>query len=491
MTTDNNRRWLALAVICAGELMIVLDGTIVNVALPQIQDGLGFSDSGLAWAINAYLLTFGGLLLLAGKTADLIGPRRLFVAGLAIFTAASLACGVAAEAWMLVAARALQGVGGAIITAVALALLVINFPDPRERAKAMGIWVFVAAGGGSIGVTLGGILTEALDWRWIFLVNLPVGIAGIILTLIALAPDPAAGARGRLDVAGAVLATGASTLAVAAFVGAETAGWTSARTTGFLAGAVLLAVAFVVVEWRSAEPLVPLRLFRSRNLTAGCAVSILTVVGLFGWFFVGTLYLQRVLGYGPLETGLTFLPSTLLLGGMSVGPSAALVRKFGPKPPLAFGLGLTAAGLILLARAPVGGSLLVDVMPAMLLVGVGIGMSFMPLFLMAVSEVPESEAGVSSALITTSQQIGGALGLAVLVAIAAARTDAVGGGGSPEALTAGYHAALWFGAALCAIAIPVSLWAFQAGREVAGAGHGAPAEVAAPTGETAAAEQTG
>lgn len=486
MTTDNNRRWLALAVICAGELMIVLDGTIVNVALPQIQEGLGFSNSALAWTVNAYLLTFGGLLLLAGRTADLFGPRRLFVAGLAIFTAASLACGLATEAWMLVLARAVQGIGGAIITAVALALLVINFPDPRERAKAMGIWVFVAAGGGSIGVTLGGILTEALDWRWIFLVNLPIGIAGIVLTLVALAPDPTRGNRGRLDVAGAVLATGASTLAVAGFVGAEVAGWTSARTIGFLAAAVILAIVFVIVEKRIDDPLVPLRLFRSRNLTAGCIVSILTVIGLFGWFFIGTLYLQQVLGHGPLETGLTFLPATLLLGGMSAGPAAALVRRFGPKPPLATGLGLTAIGLVLLALAPVDGSILTDVMPAMLLVGVGIGMSFMPLFLMAVSEVSEAEAGVSSALLTTSQQIGGALGLAVLVAVAAARTDAFGGSG-PEALNAGYHAALWFGAALSTIAIPVSIWAFQGGRDVAGAAHGAHGE--APTADAVTVEQ--
>lgn len=474
MTTDDNRRWLALAVICASELMIVLDGTIVTVALPQIKEGLGFSDTGLAWVVNAYLLTFGGLLLLAGRAADLFGPRRLFVAGLGIFTTASLACGIATEAWMLVGARALQGVGGAIMTAVALALLVINFPDPRERAKALGIWVFVAAGGGSIGVTLGGVLTEALDWRWIFLVNLPVGVAAVFLTLVSLAPDPAAGIRGRIDVAGAVLATGASTITVAAFVDAEHAGWGSARTVALLAAAVVLAAAFVLVELHVAEPLVPLSLFRSRNLTTGCAVSVFTIVGLFAWFFMGTLYLQRVLGHGALETGLSFLPATLLLGGMSAGPAAALVRKFGPKPPLATGLGWTVIGLVLLAYAPVDGRILVDVIPAMLLIGVGIGLSFMPLFLLALSEVPEAQAGVSSGLITTSQQLGGALGIAALVAVAAARTNAVGGDPT-EALNAGYHAAFWCGAALSALAIPIALWGFRGGRDVAGgaeAAHG-------------------
>lgn len=466
----NPRRWLALAVICAGELMIVLDGTIVTVALPQIKAGLGFSDTGLAWTVNAYLLTFGGLLLLAGRAADLVGPRRLFVSGLGIFTAASLACGVATEPWMLVGARAAQGVGGAIITAVALALLVINFPEARERAKAMGIWTFVAAGGGSIGVTLGGVLTEALDWRWIFLVNLPVGIAAIAMTLRSLAPDPPSGS-GRLDVAGAVLATGASTLLVAAFVGVAGAGWVSMRTISLLAAAVVTAVLFFVVQRRVDQPLLPAGIFRSRNLTAGCVVSVLTIVGLFGWFFVGTLYLQQVLGYNALETGLTFLPATLLLGAMSMGPSARLVRRFGPKPPLAAGTALMVIGLVLMARAPVDGRLIVDVMPAMIVIGIGIGVSFLPLFLLALSDVPEAQAGVSSGVLTTSQQIGGALGIAVLVAIAAARTDAVGGDPT-AALNAGYQAALWVGAALAFVAIPVALWAFRGGRDVAGSTEG-------------------
>lgn len=456
--------------ICAGELMIVLDGTIVTVALPQIKEGLGFGATGLAWTLNAYLLTFGGLLLLAGRAADLIGPRRLFIGGLGIFTVASLICGLATEPWMLVSARALQGVGGAIITAVALALLVINFPEPRERAKAMGIWTFVAAGGGSVGVTLGGVLTDALDWRWIFLVNLPVGIAAIAMTLRSLAPDTRSGG-GRLDVAGAVLATGASTSLVAAFVGVQDAGWASGRTIGLLAAAVVLVAVFVVVERRVAHPLLPAGIFRSRNLNAGCAVSVLTIIGLFGWFFIGTLYLQQVLGKDPLETGLTFLPATLLLGAMSMGPSAKLVRRFGPKPPLVGGTVLTVIGLALMARAPVDGRIIVDIMPAMVLIGVGIGISFMPLFLLALSEVPEAEAGVSSGVLTTSQQIGGALGIAILVAIAAARTDAVGGDAT-AALNSGYHAALWCGAALALAAIPVALWAFRGGRDVAGGSDG-------------------
>lgn len=469
--SSERSRWLALAVICAAELMIVLDGTIVTVALPQIQDGLNFSSSALAWVVNAYLLTFGGLLLLSGRAADLFGRRRLFILGFTLFTAASLVCGLAPNAGTLIGARAAQGVGGAIITSVGLALLVTTFPEPGERAKAMGIWGFVASGGGSIGVTLGGVLTDALDWRWVFLVNVPVGVAAVALAGVSLPADGAlAGLRG-LDIAGALLATGASVILVDAFVGASGAGWVSVRTIGLIALAVLLAVAFFAVERGARTPLLPLHLLKSPSLVSGCLVSVLLVVALFAWFFFGTLYLQNVLGKGPLATGLAFLPSTLVMGAFSLGPSAAIARRIGPARSLALGLGLTAIGLALFARAPVDGGLLVDVLPPMLLVGLGLGIGFMPLFLLAMSDVSEEEAGISSGILTTSQQLGGALGLALLSALAASKT---GGSTAPAALYDGYRIAFVIGAIVAAVAVPVTLARFRGvSSAIAGAGSGA------------------
>src|SRR5688500_11906029 len=347
MSLDNRTRWLALYVLCLGDLMIVLDGTIVNVALPSIRDDLGFSQTSLAWVVNAYLLTFGGFLLLGGRLGDLFGHRRLFLLGIALFTLASLACGLANSQEFLIAARAVQGLGGAVVSAVALSLIVTLFTEPAERAKAMGVFGFVAAGGGSIGVLLGGILTDVLDWHWIFLVNLPIGIAVFALTLALIPAARGVAATGRLDVAGAVTVTASLMLAVYAIVNGNEQGWTSARTLGVLGAAVVLLAVFLAIEARVAAPLVPLGLFRLRNLAISNVVGVLWAAAMFAWFFLSALYLQLVLGYSPLEVGLAFLPGNLIMGIMSISLSAMLVMRFGIRLPLAVGLSLAGVGLLL------------------------------------------------------------------------------------------------------------------------------------------------
>jgi EmrB/QacA subfamily drug resistance transporter len=446
--TDTRNRWLALVVLCLGSLMIVLDTTIVNVALPSIRADLGFSQTSLAWVVNAYLLTFGGFLLLGGRLGDLFGHRRLFLAGIGLFTLASLACGLAGSQAVLVTARAVQGLGGAVASAVSLSLMVTLFTEPGERAKAMGVFGFVASGGGSIGVLLGGVLTSALDWHWIFLVNLPVGVTVVALSLRLLPGTRAHRAERRLDVAGAVTVTAALMLAVYAIVNGNQAGWTSARTLGLLAGAAGLLALFFVLESRVAAPLVPLGLFRLRNLATANVVGVLWAASMFAWFFLSALYLQLVLGYEPLEVGLAFLPANLIMGALSVGVSAKLVMRFGIRPPLSAGLLLAAAGLVLFARAPVGGSFVVDVLPSMVLLGLGAGIAFNPVLLAAMSDVAPEEAGLASGLVNTSFMMGGALGLAVLASLAASRTASLGGGLS--GLVGGYHVAFAVGALFAA-----------------------------------------
>jgi EmrB/QacA subfamily drug resistance transporter len=337
MTISGRRRWLALYVLCLGDLMIVLDTTIVNVALPSIRDDLGFSQDSLAWVVNAYLLTFGGFLLLGGRLGDLFGHRRVFLAGITLFTVASAVCGLAESQGVLVAARAVQGLGGATISAVALSLIVNLFTEPRDRAKAMGVFGFVTAAGGSIGVLLGGVLTDVLDWHWIFLVNVPVGI-GVVVAALAVLPDER-GARGRtrLDVAGAVTVTAALVLAVYAIVNGNSAGWLSAQTLGLLAAAAVLLGVFAAIESRVGTPLVPLALLRLRNIATSNAVGVLWAASMFAWFFLSALYMQLVLGYSPLEVGLAFLPANLIMGGFSLGLSARIVMRFGVRGPLAAG----------------------------------------------------------------------------------------------------------------------------------------------------------
>jgi EmrB/QacA subfamily drug resistance transporter len=458
VTLSDRNRWLALYVLCLGSLMIVLDATIVNVALPSIREDLGFSETSLAWVVNAYLLTYGGLLLLGGRLGDLYGHRRLFLYGITLFTISSLACGVATSQEFLVGARAVQGIGGAIASAVSLSLIMTLFTEPAERAKAMGVFGFVAAGGGSLGVVLGGLLTDSLSWHWIFLVNVPIGVVvcALCLRLLPAARDAVPGGQ-RLDVAGAVTVTASLMIAVYAIVNGNEKGWTSAQTLGLLAVAVVLLAAFVAIEARASAPLMPLRLFRLRNVATANIVGVLWAAAMFAWFFLAALYLQLVLGYSPLEVGLAFLPSTVIMGIFSLGVSAKLVMRFGIRPPLATGLGLAAIGLLLFARAPVDGQYVVDVLPSMILLGFGAGMAFNPMLLAAMNDVEPTESGLASGLVNTAFMMGGALGLAILASLAASRTNSLRDSGDDalSALTGGYHAAFLVGAlfAIAAAAI--------------------------------------
>ena len=452
MTLDNRTRWIALYVLCLGDLMIVLDVTIVGVALPSIREDLGFSEESLAWVVNAYLLTFGGFLLLGGRLGDLFGHRRLFLIGTTLFTLASLACGLSTSQELLMGARAVQGLGAAIVSAVALSLMMTLFTEPADRAKAMGIFGFVVSGGGSIGVLLGGILTDFLSWHWIFLVNVPVGVLVVLLTLKLVPESPIIASVGRLDVAGAVTVTVAMMIAVYAIVNGNEEGWTSAQTLGLLAVAVVLLAAFIVIEMRVRSPLMPLGLFKLRNVAVSNVVGVLWAAAMFAWFFMSALYLQLVLGYSPLQVGLAFLPANVIMGVLSVGLSAKLVMRFGFRLPLATGLLLAAAGLALFARAPVDGDFLIDVLPSMILLGLGAGTAFNPVLLAAMSDVKPSEAGLASGVVNTSFMMGGALGLAVLASLAASRTDELLASGTDSlvALNSGYHAAFLVGALFAA-----------------------------------------
>jgi EmrB/QacA subfamily drug resistance transporter len=457
VTNATDRRWWALVVLCLGDLMIVLDTTIVNVALPSIREDLGFTESSLAWVVNAYLLTFGGFLLLGGRLGDLFGHRRLFLAGLGLFTGASLACGLAGSQEFLVAARAVQGVGGAVVAAVALSLMMTLFTEPAERAKAMGVIGFVAAGGGSLGVLLGGVLTDVISWHWIFLVNVPIGIAVFGLSLALLPGGGGRALEGRLDIGGAVTVTASLMLAVYAIVNGNEVGWLAAQTVAMLAAAAALMVVFLAIESNVRSPLVPLGLFRLRNVATANVVGVLWAAAMFAWFFLSALYLQLVLGYSPLEVGLAFLPANLIMGAFSIGLSAKLVLRFGIRPPLVSGMLLVAAGLALFARAPVDGSFVVDVLPSMIILGIGVGMAMNPVLLAAMSDVPQEEAGLASGVVNTAFMMGGALGLAVLASLAAARTDSLldSGAGELAALTGGYHLAFVVGAIFAGLAAAI------------------------------------
>ena len=475
--TSTRHRWFALIVLCLGSLMIVLDSTVVTVALPSIRADLGFSQTSLAWVVNAYLLTFGGFLLLGGRLGDLFGHRRLFLLGITFFTLASLACGLARSQEVLVTARAIQGLGGAVASAVGLSITMMLFTDPAERAKAMGVFGFVASAGGSIGVLAGGILVDALDWHWIFLVNLPVGIAVVVLSL-RLLPAARIPSNAGLDVAGAVTVTAALMLAVYAIVNGKDVGWTSGRTLGVLGGAAALLVTFLVIESRVASPLMPLGLFKLRNVAVANVVGVLWAAGMFAWFFLTALYLQLVLGYEPLEVGLAFLPANLIMGAFSVGLSAKLVMRYGHRIPLGTGLALAALGLALFVRAPVHGSFVRDVLPSMVLLGFGAGMAFNPVLLAAMSDVKPEDSGLASGVVNTSFMMGGALGLAVLASLAASRTDSLAGSGQGqlEALTGGYHLSFAVGAIFAATAAVVGAGLLRVAR-LAGGGHEAAAAV--------------
>ncbi len=452
MTKDHHshekRRWLALIVLCLGTLMIVLDTTIVNVALPSIKTDLGFSETSLAWVVNAYMLTFGGFLLLGGKLGDLFGHRKLFLIGLTLFTLASVACGIAGSQTFLIVARALQGFAGAIVSAVSLSLVMNLFPEPAARAKAMGIFGFVTSGGGAIGVLLGGILTNSLDWHWIFLINLPIGIGVFLLSLSLLSASRDENASRRLDFAGAITVTTAMLLAVYAIINGNQAGWTSPATITQMATALLLLAVFFLIESRIKNPLMPLKMFRIHNLKTANMIGVLWAAAMFAWFFMSALYLQVILGYNPLQVGLSFLPTNLIMGAFSIGLSAKVVMKFGTKKPLIVGMILASTSLALFAIAPADGTFLLNVFPSMILLGIGGGMAFNPLMLSAMSDVSPKDSGLASGMVNTAFMMGGALGLAVLASLAAYQTENLISAGATQraALLSGYHAAFLVGA---------------------------------------------
>jgi EmrB/QacA subfamily drug resistance transporter len=479
MTLESRTRWFALYTLTLASLMIVLDATIVNVALPSIRQDLNFSQTSLAWVVNAYLLTYGGFLLLGGRLGDLFGQRRLFLSGITLFTAASLVCGLSTTQGMLIAARSVQGLGGAVASAVSLSLMMNLFTEPAERAKAMGIFGFVAAGGGSIGVLLGGVLTDVLNWHWIFLVNFPIGVLVVALALRLLPVTPGS-AAGRLDVGGAVTVTGALMLAVYAIVNGNQAGWESAQTLGLLGGSLALFGVFLWLETHVAAPLVPLALFRLRNVAVANVVGVLWAAAMFAWFFLAALYLQLVLGYTPLQVGLSFLPANLIMGAFSLGLSARIVIRYGFRLPLGIGLGLAGAGLLLFVRAPVDGSFLVDVLPSMILLGFGAGLAFNPVLLAAMSDVDPAESGLASGVVNTAFMMGGALGLAALASIASSRTSSLRASGDDTltALAGGYHAAFLVGALFAVAAAVLGAALLRTRHQAAPAHVGAPAVAA-------------
>jgi EmrB/QacA subfamily drug resistance transporter len=457
MFDDARKRWWALYVLCSGVLMIVLDTTIVNVALPSIREDLKFTETSLVWVVNAYMLTFGGFLLLGGRLGDLFGHRKLFLVGLVAFTVASLACGLAHTQLMLIVARALQGLGGAVVTAVALSLIMDLFTENGERAKAMGIYGFVCSAGGSIGVLLGGFLTTTLNWHWIFLVNLPIGLAVYVASL-RLLPRDRAHARGvKVDVAGAVTVTTSLMLAVYAIVNGGVLGWRSNTVLGLLGASVLLMLSFLVIESKVKAPLMPLGLFRRRNIATANTVGVLWAAAMFAWFFISALYLQLVLGYDAMRVGLAFLPANLIMAAFSLGLSAKIVMRFGLRLPLAAGLLCAAIGLALFARAPLDGNFWLDVLPGMVLLGVGAGIAFNPLLLGAMSDASPEDSGLASGMVNTAFMMGGALGLAILASIAAARTETAASAGAAmrAALNDGYHLAFLCGAVAAALAAAI------------------------------------
>ncbi len=458
-TTNDRRRWLALYVLCTGMLMIVLDATVVNVALPTIQHDLGFSQSNLAWVVNAYLIAFGGLLLLAGRLGDLIGQRRVFLIGLGIFTTASLVCATAESQALLIGARFIQGIGGALTSAVILGMIVTMFPERREQAKAIGVFSFVASAGGSIGLIAGGVITQTINWHWIFFINLPIGLITAFLATRLVPARDGLGLRAGADIFGAALLTGGLMLGVYNILQVPTEGWGSSQTLVLGAASLLLVAAFVVRQARIKNPLMPLRLFRSRNVAGANVVQSLVVAGMFGMFFLGALYMQKILGYDALQVGLAFLPATIVMGTMSIGLSERLIMRFGPRRTLLPGVALIGVGLLWFARTPVHGTYVTDLMPAMILIGFGVGTAFPSLMTLAMSGATPSDSGLASGLVNTSLQVGGAIGLAVLATLASERTSSqlASGASQDAALNSGYHLAYLIGAALVAVALTVAI----------------------------------
>jgi EmrB/QacA subfamily drug resistance transporter len=475
LTRHATNPWVVLVLICLAQFMVVLDATIVNVALPSIQKDLNLSEGNLQWIVNAYTLVFGGFLLLGGRAGDLLGRKRLFLIGLVVFTGASLLDGLASSEGMLIGARALQGLGAALISPAALSIISTTFAEGAERAKALGVWAAIAIGGSAVGLILGGLLTQYFSWPWIFFVNVPVGIAGFLLSLRLIPESRDTHAAQSYDLAGAVTVTGGLMALVYAIVDAQSAGWGSAKTLGFFAAAIVLLAAFVAIELRAKSPLVRLSIFRIRSLLTANVAMFLAMSGMFAMFFFNTLYIQRVLGYGPLKAGLAFLPFTAGIM-ISAGLASQFAPRLGVRPVAVVGFVLSAAGLVLLTQLPVHGSYAANVLPSILLSSLGMGAVFMPLTLIATTGLEDSDQGLASGIFNTSQQVGGALGLAVLSTLATSKS-ASAGGSAAHALVAGFH------------------WAFAAGAVVMIAGlvvivaflrreHVARIEQAAAAGET-------
>jgi len=456
---DARSKWIALVILCAAVLMIVLDQTIVNVALPSIQDDLGFNQSSLAWVVNAYLIPFGGLLLLAGRLGDLLSRKGVFMVGIAVFTLASLLCGVAQSQEMLIGARFLQGVGGALSSAVVLGMIVTMFPEPRDQAKAIGVYSFVASAGGAIGLLLGGVLTEALNWHWIFIVNVPIGLATALLAIRLVRGDRGIGLGDGADFFGAAMLTAALMLGVYTVVEVPDYGWGALHTLGLGAVSLALLTGFFIRQSRAANPLVPLRIFRNANVRGANLIQALMISGLFGVFFLGALYMERVLGWGPLEIGLGFLPVAVLIGLMSIRFAEPLIMRFGARATLIAGLSFLLAGVVWFARIPVDANYAIDMLPTMILMGAGAGLSFPSMMTLAMSGAGQSDSGLASGLINTSIQVGGALSLALLVTLSTTRTENLLGAGesAAEALTGGYRVAWIVAAGLLTVALAAAI----------------------------------
>ena len=466
MSRHSTNPWLILVLVCFAQFMVVLDATVVNVALPSIQKDLGLSEANLQWIVNAYTLVFGGFLLLGGRAGDLLGRKRLFLFGLVVFTTASLLDGLATSSGMLIGSRALQGLGAAFISPAALAIVSTTFEEGAERAKALGVWAAIAIGGSAVGLIVGGALTQLLSWPWIFFINVPVGIAVFAASLRYLPESRDEQMHRSFDVAGAISVTGGLMVLVYAIVSAQEHGWTSARTLATFAAAAILLVAFVVIEQRQRSPLVRLSIFRVRSLRAANIAMFLVGAGLFAMFFFNTLYIQKVLGYGPLEAGLAFLPFTFGII-VSAGIASRYAPRVGVRPIAIAGMSVTILGLLYLTRISVNGNYASDVLPALLLTALGLGCVFVPLTLIATTGLDDDDQGLASGIFNTSQQIGGALGLAILASFAASKTtDVLGSGGSQqEALVRGFHVAFAGGAVFMIVAL-VSFVALLRARDV-------------------------
>src|SRR6195256_4205553 len=463
ITFGDRRRWLALVVICFGQLMIMLDTTIVNVALPAIQRDLHFTQANLTWVVNAYLIAYGSLLLLAGRAGDLIGRKRVFLAGVAVFTVASGLDGVAFDSTTLIAARLLQGVGAAMSAGVILALIVTGFPKAEERAQAMSIFMLVVAGGGSLGLLAGGTLTQLINWHWIFFINLPIGVGTMLLGLWLIEEHEGLGLSHGVDIAGSLLVSAATVVGIYAIVTAAETGWASAHTLAFGAAAIVLLAAFFVVEARIPNPILPLRILRLRSLTGASAARALVAVGMFTTFFLGALYLQHVKGYSAFGTGLAFLPSTLALAALSLGISARLMRTFGPRALLIPGLATITIALVLMATIDQNAGYFPGIFGAYLLFGIGAGMTFMPLTTIMMAEIPASDAGVASGVGNVTMQVGGALGLAALGTITSDHTRTLVGQGQSvvTALTAGYQLGYSIAAACVGVGLLIVIFVLR------------------------------